>query len=229
VASVISINVGLPQTVTFQGRQVTTGIFKQPVKGPLRLTKLNLEGDRQADLTVHGGFDKAVYAYAAEHYEYWKKRLPDRKLSWGMFGENLTTKGLVEDSVNIGDIFRIGTAELAVTQPRMPCYKLGVKFGSMNFVRQFMESRLTGIYFKVLKEGEMQAGDLIEIVRRDKNNVKVADIVRLAAGDSEIDPEMLRRAIRIEALAEGWGQQIRKILESSEEDEGKRTGSLGEF
>jgi MOSC domain-containing protein YiiM len=215
VAKVISLNVGLPRTVKFQGQAVTTGIFKEPVKRRIKLRRLNLDGDKQADLTVHGGPDKAVYAYPAEHYDYWKKRLPSMKLPWGMFGENLTTEGLLEDQVNIGDIFRIGSSELVATQPRMPCYKLGVKFGRMDIVRQFMESRLPGIYFRVLNEGEVGAGDAIEFISRDRNNVTVKDIVRLVTGEANI--ATLRRAVRIESLAEGWRQEFLEQLAKQDE------------
>jgi len=210
VAKVISLNVGLPRTVNFHRQAVTTGIFKEPVKGRIKLRKLNLDGDKQADLTVHGGLDKALYAYPAEHYDYWKERLPKMKLPWGMFGENLTTEGLLEDQVNIGDVFRIGSSEVVVTQPRMPCYKLGVKFGRMDIVRQFMDSKLTGIYFRVLKEGEIGAGDAIEPIGRDENSVTVKDIVRLATGKADI--AILRRAVQIEALAEGWRQEFLEQL-----------------
>ena len=172
--------------------------------------RLNLDGDKQADLTVHGGYDKALYAYSAEHYDYWEERLPKMKLPWGMFGENLTTEGLLEDQVNIGDVFRIGSSEVVVTQPRMPCYKLGVKFGRMDIVRQFMDSKLTGIYFRVLKEGEIGAGDAIEPIGRDENCVTVKDIVRLVTGEADI--AILRRAVRIEALAEGWRQEFLEQL-----------------
>jgi MOSC domain-containing protein YiiM len=206
VAKVVSLNVGLPRTVNFHGQAVTTGIFKEPVKGRIKLRKLNLDGDKQADLTVHGGLDKALYTYPAEHYNYWKKRLPNMKLPWGMFGENFTTEGLLEDKVNIGDVFRIGSSEVVATQPRMPCYKLGVKFGRMDIVKQFMESKLPGIYFRVLKEGEVGVGDAIELISRDANNVTVKDIVRLVTGESDIST--LRRAIHVEALAEGWRQEF---------------------
>ena len=140
----ISINVGQPREVHWQGKTITTGIFKEPVSGPIILRPLNLEGDRQADLTVHGGADKAVYVYPAEHYDYWRGELPDMQLPWGMFGENFTTEGLLEDQVNIGDRFRIGAAELIVTQPRLPCYKLGLKFGRVDMVKRFLASRRTG-------------------------------------------------------------------------------------
>ena len=174
------------------------------------LRRLNLDGDKQADLTVHGGPDKAVYAYPAEHYDYWKKRLPKMKLPWGMFGENFTTEGLLEDQVNIGDVFKIGSSEVVVTQPRMPCYKLGVKFGRMDIVRQFMESKLPGIYFRVLKEGAVGAGDQIQLISRDKNNVSVRDIVLQVTGEGDI--ATLQRAVRIEALPESWRQEFLDYL-----------------
>ena len=210
MAKVISLNVGLPRTVNFRGQAVTTGIFKEPVSGRIKLRRLNLDGDRQADLTVHGGPDKAVYAYPAEHYDYWKKRLPNMKLPWGMFGENFTTEGLLEDQINIGDVFQIGSSQVVATQPRMPCYKLGVKFGSMDIVKKFMDSKLSGIYFRVLKEGEVGAGDEIELISRDKNNVMVKDIVRLVTGESDI--ATMRRAVHIKDLPEAWRQEFLNYL-----------------
>jgi MOSC domain-containing protein YiiM len=215
MAKVISLNIGLPRTVYFRGHEVTTGIFKEPVSGHIKLRRLNLDGDRQADLTVHGGPDKAVYAYPSEHYDYWKKRLPHMKLPWGMFGENLTTEGLLEDQVNIGDVFRVGSSEVVATQPRMPCYKLGVKFGRMDIIRQFMNSKLTGIYFRVLKEGEVEAGDAIELINRDENDVTVKDIVRLVTGEGSI--ATLRRAVHVESLAEGWRQEFLEQLGQQDE------------
>jgi MOSC domain-containing protein YiiM len=216
MAKVISLNVGLPLTVNFRGQAVTTGIFKEPVMGRIKLRRLNLDGDKQADLTVHGGPDKAVYAYPSEHYNYWKKRLSNTKLPWGMFGENFTTEGLLEEQVNIGDVFRVGSSELVATQPRMPCYKLGVKFGRMDIVRQFMESKLTGIYFRVLKEGEVGTGDAIELISRDKNNVTVKDIVQLVTGKADI--RMLQRAVSIKALPEAWRQQLQDYLLGNQDD-----------
>jgi len=203
---VLSINVGLPKKVLFNGQTVTTAIFKDPVKGPIMLRKINLDGDRQADLTVHGGVDKAVYSYPAEHYDYWRKQFPNIDLNWGMFGENFTTEGLMEDAVNVGDQFQIGSAKLVATQPRMPCYKLGVRFGRMDVVRRFLASGRPGIYFKVLKEGQVQVDDKIEIIRKDKNNVTVKDIVHLYVNrDHAVDNiETMRRAIKINALPEGW-------------------------
>jgi MOSC domain-containing protein YiiM len=215
---VISLNVGLPRKVLFNGQTVTTGIFKDPVRGPIMLRRLNLDGDRQADLTVHGGVDKAVYSYPAEHYDYWRKQFPNMDLNWGMFGENFTTEGLIEDAVNVGDQFQIGSAMLVATQPRMPCYKLGVKFGHMDVVRRFLVSGRPGIYFKVLKEGQVQVGDKIETISKDKNNVTVKDIVHLyITRDHVVDNiETMRRAIKIGALPEGWKYEFQQNIEQFE-------------
>jgi MOSC domain-containing protein YiiM len=208
----VSVNVGLPRQVMWQGKPVTTAIFKEPVSGPVRLDTLNLEGDRQADLSVHGGADKAVYAYPAEHYTYWHQELPELELPWGMFGENFTIEGLLEDSVNIGDRFRIGTAEVVVTQPRLPCYKLGVKFGRADMVKRFLASRRTGFYLAVLKEGEVKAGDNIELLWRDENNVTVADITRLYAFDRD-DTASMERVVQVEALPKSWIDYFQGHLE----------------
>jgi MOSC domain-containing protein YiiM len=213
---ILSVNVGLPRKVLFNGQIVTTAIFKDPVKGPIMLRKLNLDGDKQADLTVHGGLDKAVYSYPSEHYDYWRKQFPNTDLVWGMFGENFTTEGLMEDSINIGDQFQIGSAKLVATQPRMPCYKLGVRFGRMEVIRQFMASGRPGIYFKVLEEGEVEAGDKIRIIRKDKNNVTVKDIVRLYITRDQIDIEAMRRATKIRALPEGWRYEFKQKIEQLE-------------
>ena len=209
---ILSVNVGLPREVSFRGEIVTTGIFKEPVEGPIKLRKINLDGDKQADLTVHGGKDKAVYAYPMEHYDYWQRELPYTVLPWGMFGENFTTQGLVEDSVNIGDRFQIGSAEVVATQPRMPCYKLGVRFGSMDIVRRFLESNRPGIYFKVLQEGEVEAGNTIELIGKDENNITVKDIVRLYVKDNK-DIESMQRALRVKALPIGWRHHFRQQIE----------------
>jgi len=199
----ISLNVGLPRQVNFRGEVVNTGIFKEPVRHRLKLRTLNLDGDKQADLTVHGGIDKAVYSYAKEHYEFWRKELNDMSLPWGMFGENFTTQGLFEDNVNIGNIFQIGTARVIATQPRMPCYKLGVKFGRMDIIKRFLASGLTGIYFKVLQEGEVGAGDAIKLINKDENNVTVKDIVRLYT-EGKDDIQTMERAIKVKDLPDGW-------------------------
>lgn len=199
---VLSVNVGLPREVVSKGKSVTTAIFKDPIDGRVQIRTLNLDGDRQADLTVHGGVDKAVYAYPAEHYDYWRRELPDVELPWGMFGENLTVEGMFED-VNIGDRFQIGSAELVVTQPRLPCYKLAVKFGRDDIIKRFLDSGRTGFYFAVLKEGEVGAGDSIEMLSSDVNGLTVAGLTRLYL-DHDRDVETLQRALRVEALPDSW-------------------------
>src|SRR5205807_2612484 len=149
----LSINVGLPQEIDWRGETVRTSIFKAPVAGRVRVTTLNVEGDRQSDLSVHGGSDKAVYAYPSEHYAFWRTELPGTELPWGMFGENFTTEGLLERKVYIGDRLRAGSAEFIVTQPRMPCFKLGIRFGRPDMVKRFQRSGRTGFYLAVLQEG----------------------------------------------------------------------------
>lgn len=211
---IISLSVGRPRLVAWRGQTVSTGIFKTPVEGRVMLRTLNLDGDRQADLSVHGGPDKAVYAYPSEHYGYWRGELPGTELPWGMFGENFTTEGLDESSVHIGDRFRLGAAEVTVTQPRMPCYKLGIKFGHQDFLKRFLASGRTGFYFSVQREGEVGAGDEFELIGRDGGGVTVADIVRLYARDRG-DFESMRRAVAVEALPEGWRDHFRQLLEKS--------------
>jgi MOSC domain-containing protein YiiM len=207
-ARLISIQAGVPRTVESHGQQVSTGIFKAPVQHRVRLRRLNLDGDRQADLSVHGGEDKAVYCYPSEHYSYWRNELAGEELPWGSFGENFTTQGLAEDSLYIGDRFRIGTAEVIVTQPRMPCYKLGVKFGRDDMVKRFLASRRTGFYLRVLREGEVGAGDEIESLGQDENRVTVADITRLYLREGGRD--LLLRAIELQALPESWRAYFQK-------------------
>jgi MOSC domain-containing protein YiiM len=209
---ILSVNVGLPRKVTWQGKLVTTGIFKEPVKAPVMLRTLNLDGDQQADLTVHGGVDKAVYVYPSEHYGYWRAELPGVDLSWGEFGENFTIEGLLEETVYIGDRFRIGDAQVVVTEPRMPCYKLGIKFGRPDIIKRFLTSRRTGFYFAVAREGMVSAGDAIEFIGRDQQEISVADITRLYAFEKN-DLKGLRRAIGVEALPESWKGYFQHQLE----------------
>src|SRR5205807_2049773 len=163
--------VGMPREVTWKGTRVQTGIFKEPVDGPVEVSKLNLFGDQQADLTVHGGAEKAVYAYPAEHYDYWRNELPHSSFSWGAFGENLTTEGLREDALYIGDRLRIGSAILMVTQPRMPCYKLALKFERDDMIKRFLMSGRSGFYFSVIEPGEVTAGSKVETLNRDPHQV----------------------------------------------------------
>jgi len=182
---ILSVNVGLPREVTWQGRLVTTGIFKEPVNAPVMLRTLNLDGDRQADLTVHGGVNKAVYVYPSEHYGYWRTEFPGVDLPCGMFGENFTTERLREEAVYIGDRFRISETEVMVTEPRMPCYKLGIKFGRHDIIKRFLASRRTGFYFAVVREGMLGAGDAIKLIGQEQQDISVADITRLYAFQKE--------------------------------------------
>lgn len=207
----ISVNVGLPRDVVWNGRVVTTGIFKEPVHARVAVRKLNLDGDRQADLTVHGGEFKAVYCYPIEHYSWWRKELDGRELPMGMFGENLTIEGLDEDNVHLGDRLSIGSASFVVTQPRLPCYKLGVRFQSDDMVRRFLHSGRTGFYVAVEREGEVGAGDAIVMAARDANAVRVSDITRLyiAKTHDGDDEALVERALRVASLPESWKQHLR--------------------
>ena len=211
----VSVNTGLPRDVTWHGRSVTTGIFKQPVNGRVALRKLNLDGDRQADLRVHGGEYKAVYCYPVAHYDYWKGELPGRELPMGVFGENFTVDGLLEDSVHIGDRFSVGSAEVVVTQPRLPCYKLGIRFESDDIVKRFFEARRTGFYLAVTREGEVGGGDEINVVSHDPDAVPVFQITRLYAEKRYDvgDVAWVHRALHLPALPENWKQYFRQRLE----------------
>ena len=208
----ISVNVGLPRIVMNNGDPVATGIFKEPVAGRVILRKLNLDGDRQADLSVHGGPSKAVYVYPSEHYDYWEQELPGMKLPWGMFGENFTTTGLFESELNIGDKFRVGSSLVMVTEPRMPCYKLGIKFGDLDIVKRFLASERTGFYCAVLQEGEVGTGDRIELIEEDRHRVKVSDITRLYIREKD-NAELLRRLFVVEALPDNWKNYFQHRLE----------------
>jgi MOSC domain-containing protein YiiM len=209
---IISLNVGLPRIVRDRDREVITGIFKSPVPGPIMLRRLNLDGDRQADLEVHGGRDKAVYAYPSEHYDFWRQEFPEMELPWGMFGENLTTEGLLEKATFIGDHFRIGEALVAVTQPRMPCFKLAIRFGRDDIVKRFLASGRSGIYFSVLEQGMVDTGDTIERVGEDEDRVSVADINRVYVHGRE-NVTLLRRAANLEKLPSGLRDHLAHQLQ----------------
>jgi len=210
-ARLVSLNVGQPRLTQWKGTAVSTGIFKQPVEGHILLRKTNLDGDRQADLSVHGGPQKAVYAYPSEHYEYWRQELPGTALPWGMFGENFTTQGLTEPTVRIGDRFRIGSAVIMVTQPRVPCFKLAAKFGRDDILQRFLLSGRSGFYLSVVEEGEVQAGDRFEWLLREDESLTVAEINRLYVSDKR-NLELLRRAAKITALPVGWRTHFAKLM-----------------
>lgn len=216
--NVVSVNVALPRVVRAGKDPVLTAIYKSPEVGRVRLTGFNLAGDRQADLNAHGGRNKAVYLYPREHYAYWENELPTMDLPYGAFGENLTATGILEEEARIGDRYRIGTAILQVSQPRMPCFKLGIRFGSEDMPRRFWESGRTGIYFSVVEEGELGVGDRVERIELAAEAVTVADIVRLYRGRDR-DPVILARAARA-PLRGFWRKDIARWLH---EDSGCRT------
>jgi MOSC domain-containing protein YiiM len=195
---------------------VKTSIWKKPVQGRVHVATLNLEGDQQSDLSVHGGVDKAVYAYSSEHYPFWQGELPGADLSPGAFGENFTSEGLLETEVLIGDRLRIGTAEFIVTQPRMPCFKLGIRFQRPDLVKRFLQSKRTGFYLAVQREGSVTAGDPIEFVERSESGLTILDITNLYALDSQ-SQELLRRAIELPALPKSWKDYFRKRLWNANE------------
>ena len=208
---VLSVNVGLPREVLWRGRPVTTGIFKEPVTGRVPVRALNVDGDRQADLRVHGGPDKAVYAYPSEFYELWRRERPELDFAWGRFGENLTTEGVLDDEVSVGDRFRVGTAELVVTQPRLPCFKLGIRMGRDRFVTEFLERGLLGFYLSVVREGEVEAGDSIVELARDPRGFRVTEVARLFSHDRD-DVDGLRRAADLDVLPESWREYFQRRL-----------------
>ena len=207
----LSIQVGRPRKVNWRRRIVTTGIYKDQVEGRIKLGRSNLEGDEQADLRVHGGWDKAVYVYPSEHYAFWRTELPGMHLPYGTFGENFTTEGLIENDVSIGDRYRVGSAELIVTQPRMPCFKLAIRFGRPDIVKRFLKSRRTGFYLAVEREGDAGAGDAIERIARDERRLTIDDVVSLY-GAKTADRSLLEIASEHAALPPNWREYFRKRL-----------------
>jgi MOSC domain-containing protein YiiM len=209
-----SVNVGMPREVLWHGRTVTTGIFKAPVDARVAVQQLNLDGDGQADLTVHGGKDKAIYCYSSDHYRYWKAELPGRELSAGAFGENLTIDGPGEEAIFLGDRYRLGTAETVVTQPRLPCYKLGLKFGDDGIVKRFLASGRTGFYLAVTREGSVSAGDQMELIAREADAVPVSELPRLYKEKrySPGDLKQVQRLLEVKALPDSWKRYFRERL-----------------
>ena len=210
----ISVNVGLPREIEWQGKTVTTAIFKTGVDGSVELRRHNLDGDRQADLSVHGGPTKAVYLYPMQHYAYWEKELPDCDLPWGSFGENFTTEGVDEETVFIGDQFRVGQATVVVTEPRMPCSKLMARFGRVDMVKRFLKSQRSGFYFGVVEEGPVQAGDELERLSKHPDGLSVADVTRLYTSEKG-NRALLQKAISVSALPESWRGYFKHQLEKA--------------
>ncbi len=211
----VSPNLGLPREIMWHGTKVATAIFKRPTSGRVALRKLNLDGDRQADLTVHGGEYKAVYCYSLTHYEYWRAELPGLELPLGIFGENFTIDDFSEDPIHIGDRFSVGSAEVTVTQPRMPCYKLAVRFQRNDMVKRFLASRRTGFYLAVEREGEVGAGDGITLCSRTDNSIPVSEITRLyvAKTYNDFDVASIQNAVHLAALPESWKSHFRERIQ----------------
>ena len=207
----ISLNVGSPRLVVYQGKTINSGIFKDPISGPLQLRTLNLDGDRQADLTVHGGPHKAVYAYPSEHYPYWRTELPGVDLPWAMFGENFTTVGLAEDDLHVGDRFQIGSSIVMVRQPRTPCYKLAAKFQRDDMLERFLLSGRSGFYFSVEKEGSVADGDAFELLKREQDAITISEMNRLFVRE-KYNQNLLRKAIQTAALPEAWREYLAERL-----------------
>jgi MOSC domain-containing protein YiiM len=209
----LSVNVGEPRDAVWRGEVVRTGIFKSPVAGPVDMHGDNLDGDRQADLSVHGGPDKAVYGYPSEHYDHWQQWLGKERLPWGAFGENLTTEGMLESEVQIGDRFAIGTAELEVSQPRIPCSKLALRHERADLPKHFLASGRSGFYFRIVRPGRVAAGDEIRRVAADPRGLTVAQVQALAR--REDDEALLRRAADHPALAAVWREEVARRLARS--------------
>ncbi len=211
--NLVSVNVGIPREITWNGKTVTTGIFKTPVHGLVALRRHNLEGDQQADLSVHGGPTKAVYVYPSQHYDCWRAELGDNELPWGSFGENFTVEGVDEETVFIGDEFRVGSARVVVTEPRMPCSKLVMRFKRADMVKRFLKSQRTGFYFGVVEEGEVQAGDRLGRVVEHPSGLRVADVTRLYTSERK-NRTLLKKAISVAALPESWRGYFKHQLET---------------
>ncbi len=207
----ISLNVARPRLTIYKGATINTGIFKKPVAGTVRLRTLNLDGDQQADLSVHGGPYKAVYGYPSEHYPFWREQLPDLDFPWGMFGENFSTQGLLEAALHVGDRFKIGTSVVMVRQPRLPCYKLAAKFKRDDILERFLVSGRSGFYFSVEQEGQVIAGDKFELIKKNSTGITIAEVITLFATD-RYDRRLLQKAIDTPELPEDWRERFAERL-----------------
>jgi MOSC domain-containing protein YiiM len=209
----VSLNVGLPRLISWKGETFKTGILKNPVEGRVKLRETNLNGDRQADLTVHGGPKKAVYGYPSEHYPYWRAELPNEQFAWGALGENFTTEGLLESNLKMGDRYRVGSSVIVVTTPRLPCFKLAAKFRRDDMIQRFLRSGFSGFYFSVAEEGEVGAGDEFQLLDREVPSLSIADFNHLYVS-ADPNPELLRRAIEVRSLPESWRERYQARLDA---------------
>src|SRR5437016_394991 len=213
MARLLSLNVGLPRDIVWKGRTVHTGIWKNPLRGRCRVGRLNLEGDGQGDLAGHGGEQRAVFVYQIESHRYWQEQLNRTDFVHGQFGENFTIEGLPDDAVCIGDRYEIGSALFEVTQPRVTCYRVGIRMNEPRMPALLTSSGRPGFYFRVLQEGEVGAGDEIVKVAEAKERMTVAEINALLYSPNHA-PERLQRALRIEALSPGWRSSFEALLQS---------------
>ncbi len=210
---IISTNIGLPQTINWQGKTVQTGIFKKPVQKPIFLSKMGVDGDAVMNKNAHGGIDKACYLYSAAHYDFWKQKYPDLDWIWGIFGENLSVTGLAENKMHIGDVLEIGESIVKITQPRIPCYKLGIRFQNQDIIRQFLEASRSGIYVKVLKEGFVKTGDKVYLLERQSNNLTVAQVFdQFTTGKR--DKYLIDKALEDKDLATSMIKDLKRFRKS---------------
>jgi MOSC domain-containing protein YiiM len=221
---VLSVNVGMPREVRVAGKPVLTSIFKNPVAGRIAVRRDNLDGDRQSDPSVHGGPTKAVYVYPSEHYPFWRDQLGIDVLPWGSFGENLTTEGLAEDAVHVGMRLRIGSAVFTVTQPRMPCFKLGIRFDRGDVVKRFLDSRRSGFYLAIASEGDVATGDEIVVLGTPESAVSIREVLGMYVGEEPIDRARLRVAAGLASLSKGWQAELRRRLQQQTLPWGETSG-----
>jgi MOSC domain-containing protein YiiM len=211
---ILAVSVSKPVEIQYNGKLIRTGIFKKPVASRLKATVAGLEGDGQADLEAHGGADKAIYLYSSDNYLFWQQELGVDEFPWGQFGENLTVEGLLDESVHIGDRYRMGDVLVEVTQPRIPCFKLGIRMGSSRFPKRFLQSGRVGFYVRVLQPAELGVGDLIEKVSEDRHKLSVRrSLVALSGGPEQLD--VIKQALRIEALSDAWRKDLSERLQKS--------------
>ncbi|WP_067028769.1 MOSC domain-containing protein [Allomuricauda sp. CP2A] len=208
---VISTNIGRPTPIVWNGKQTTTGIYKYPVEEPLLLETEIVAKDTIADRKVHGGIFKACYLFSSDHYPYWKEKYRDLDWNWGMFGENLTVEGLDESKIKIGSIYRLGTALVQITQPREPCYKLGIRFGTQNILKEFIDHGFPGTYIRVLEVGRVSKGDVMELVEESKSPLTTRQFYHLLFSRDK-NSDHLKLAINNDALPLGKRERLEKFL-----------------
>jgi MOSC domain-containing protein YiiM len=207
----LAISVGQPQLVKWQSKEVLTSIYKSPISGPVMVRRENIDGDRQADLTVHGGIDKAIYAYSYDTYPWWQKKLGIDRLEFGALGENLTFDTLDEDQIFVGDVFKLGACELEAVQPRQPCFKLGIKFGDMKIVQTFNDFHRSGVYFRVKKEGTIQAGDSLQLIGSEKIKASISELYQFVKDKGITTKTRAAELAQIQSMNSKWRDKFLRI------------------